>query len=256
MYKARLIMLILMVVQAMFAFTSYASELIEPTIASNGKDFYGYFQSIYKTKKDTYNQSKTNSRCALDFAKACFEFAEFATNKTQRAELANEGIEAAKNILQVEPDNGEAHYWLAMNLAQLSRTKGWSALKIVKEMEHEYLRAIELIPSVEYAGPHRLLGLLYRDAPGWPISIGSKQKSKYHLEQAVKLAPEFPDNQIFLIESYLQWGEKSAAVAQYKKALPLIEKARNTFTNEYWNASWADWTASLKKLSDKLKISN
>ena len=83
-------------------------------------------------------------------------------------------------------------------------------------MEHEYLRAIELIPSVEYAGPHRLLGLLYRDAPGWPISIGSKQKSKYHLEQAVKLAPEFPDNQIFLIESYLQWGEKSAAVAQYK----------------------------------------
>ena len=130
MYKARLIMLILMVVQAMFAFTSYASELIEPTIASNGKDFYGYFQSIYKTKKDTYNQSKTNSRCALDFAKACFEFAEFATNKTQRAELANEGIEAAKNILQVEPDNGEAHYWLAMNLAQLSRTKDGAPLKL------------------------------------------------------------------------------------------------------------------------------
>ncbi len=256
MYKARLITLILIIVQAIFAFSSYASELVEPTLSSNGNVFYGYFQSIYKNKKDTYNQSKTNSRCALDFAKACFEFAEFATNKTQRAELANEGIEAAKNVLQVEPDNGEAHYWLAMNLAQLSRTKGWSALKIVKEMEKEYLRAIELNPFVDYAGPHRLLGILYRDAPGWPISIGSKQKSKHHLGQAIKFAPEFPDNHIFLIESYLKWGEKSAAVDQYKKALPLIEKARGALTEDYWKASWADWTARLKKISDKLKISN
>jgi hypothetical protein len=67
------------------------------------------------------------------------------------------------------------------------------------------------------------------------------------------LAPEFPDNQIFLIESYLKWGEKSEAVAHYKNALPLIEKARNVLTGEYWNASWADWTVRLKKISDKLK---
>jgi hypothetical protein len=175
MFNAKLKTALILIAVVIYGFSIYASELVEPTLSSNGKQYYNYFESNYENKRDSYNLSKTNSRLALDFAKACFEFAEFATNKTQRAELANYGIESSKNVLQTEINNGEAHYWLAMNLAQLSRTKGWSALKIVKEMEYEYLRAIELNPTVDYAGPHRLLGILYRDAPGWPISIGSKQ---------------------------------------------------------------------------------
>ncbi|MGC8744904.1 MAG: tetratricopeptide repeat protein [Verrucomicrobiia bacterium] len=237
-----------------FALNLYGSELVEPTISSNAKQFYYYFHSRYEKVKTEYDSAITNSNLALRFAKACFEFAEFATNSSQRAYLAEQGIVAAKSVLEKEPQNGEAHYWLAMSLAQLARTKGWGALKIVNEMEKEYLKAIELNPEIDYAGPHRLLGLLYRDAPGWPISVGSKHKAKYHLQQAVKLAPNFPDNQLFLIESYIKWGEKSEAIKQLKEAKPLIENARGVFTGEYWSASWTDWNSRLKKILDKLKI--
>ncbi len=242
------------IINILISFNLVSSDLIEPTLSANAGHFYHYFNSIYIKMKTGYESDPTNSQSALKFARACFEFAEFATNSTQRALLANEGIKAARWVLENQPQNGEAHYWLAMNLAQLSRTKGWGALKIVNEMEKEYLKAIELSPEIDYAGPHRLLGLLYRDAPGWPLSIGSKQKAKYHLQQAVKLAPDFPDNQLFLIESFIKWGEKSEAIRQYNQAKIIIQNAKNVFTGDYWAASWEDWNSRLKKVSDKLKV--
>lgn len=249
-----IILTLLLTYQAFFVYSLFASELVEPTISLNAKQFYNYFQSIYETSKQALSNAPSNAQCVLRFAKACFEFAEFATNSHQRAELAEQGIKVTRELVNSDPSNGEAHYWLAMNLAQLSRTKGWSALKIVGEMEKEYLKAIELSPKVDYAGPHRLLGLLYRDAPGWPISIGNRQKARHHLQQAVKLEPNFPDNQLFLIETYIKWGEKSEAIKQYQAAKPIIEEAKKIFTGEYWAASWADWDSRFKKISGKLKI--
>lgn len=234
----------------------FGSELIEPTISAGGGSHFDYYLSIYENAKNARKNAPDDIGNALRFARACFDLAEFATNSAHRAHLANEGIEVCKELLNKNANNGEVHYWLAMNYAQLARTKGWSALKIVNEMEKEYLKAIELKPDVDYGGPHRYLGLLYRDAPGWPLSIGSKTKARKHLEEAVKIAPEFPDNQLFLIESYLKWSEKKLAQEQLAQAKKFIEQARKKFTGREWQASWEDWENRLKKIETKLKLSN
>ncbi len=78
---------------------------------------------------------------------------------------------------------------------------------MVREMEREFKTADDLDEHFDYAGPERCLGLLYRDAPGWPISIGSRHKAREWLEQAVKLAPDYPENQLNLVESYWQWTD-------------------------------------------------
>ena len=65
-----------------------------------------------------------------------------------------------------------------MNLGQLARTELLGALKLVKEMEREFKTAADLDKQFDYAGPERCLGLLYRDAPGWPASIGSRRKAR------------------------------------------------------------------------------
>jgi hypothetical protein len=88
------------------------------------------------------------------------------------------------------------------------------------------------------------LGVLYRDAPGWPVSIGSRAKSRRHLEKAVELFPDYPGNQIHLLESRLVWGEMS----QVRKRIPAVEvilkSARTNLTAEAWAASWAEWDRS------------
>lgn len=70
------------------------------------------------------------------------------------------------------------------------------------------------------------------------------------------MAPEFPDNQLFLIESYLKWSEKKLTEEQLKNARPLIESARSTFKGKEWEASWEDWNNRLKKIESKLKAKN
>lgn len=232
------------------------SELIEPTLPVTNSNYSTYYLKQFESARQSYYSGSNDVNIIINFGKSAFEWAEFATNKTQRAQIASEGISACKRGVELAPSNGAVHYWLAMNLAQLARTKGWSALKIVKEMETEYLTAITLQPEIDYAGPHRLLGLLYRDAPGWPLSIGNKQKAKFHLETAVKLCPDFPDNQLFLIETYLMWGDKKSAQKQFEIAKKIMEDAKKKYVGEQWLASHADWDARWQKILKKLNPDN
>src|SRR5690348_4698456 len=70
-----------------------------------------------------YQSQPQDAKAAWQFARACFDLAEFATNKTQRADLAEQGIAAARHVLAQDPKSGPAHYYLGLNLGQLARTR-------------------------------------------------------------------------------------------------------------------------------------
>ena len=189
-------------------------------------------------------QSNTNDfAAAWHFARACYDFADFATNDTERATLAVRGIAASRQLLGRQPKSAPGHYYLGMNLGQLARTEILGALKIVKEMEREFKTANDLDEHFDYAGPARCLGLLYRDAPGWPTSIGSRRKAREWLERAAKLAPDYPENYLNLIESRLNWNERTGAESERKTLDALWPKAQTNFVGQAWEPSWADWTA-------------
>jgi tetratricopeptide (TPR) repeat protein len=184
-----------------------------------------------------------NSTNAWQFARAAFDFAEFSTNDTQRADLANQGIAACRALVAREPKTAAGHYYLAMNLGQLARTELIGALALVKEMEHEFKMAAELDARLDYAGPERNLGLLYREAPGWPASIGNQPNARSFSEQAVRLAPDYPENHLDLIESYLKWNQPDDAKKEMNALNSLWPVARTNFTGEKWESNWADWSA-------------
>ncbi len=175
------------------------------------------------------------------FARACFDLAEFATNSAQRASIAEQGIAASRRLVARKPESASGNYYLAMNLGQLARTKLLGALKLVSEMETLFLRVTELDANFDYAGPHRCLGLLYRDAPGWPASVGNRKKSRLHLERAVALSPDHPENQLVLLESQLKWGLEKEARASLDEVAKVLRVARDRLAGERWQADWADW---------------
>lgn len=184
-------------------------------------------------------------------ARTAFEWAEFARHDEQRATLAERGIDTARAAVTRAPTNGAAHYWLAMNSGQLARTKILGALKLVREMEEEFLLAITFDELTDFAGPNRFLGVLYRDAPGRPASIGNKAKAREHLERAVFLRPDFPENQLLLLESLEKWSDK----AGFEQQLPVTEKvlteARLKFTGAEWAQSWQDWDLRFAQIKAK-----
>ena len=208
-------------------------------------------ERLYREARQRCQREPQSVEAAWQFAGACFDWAEFATRDPQRADLAQRGIDASRHALERDAKLGAAHYYLALNLGQLARTKSLSALKLVSEMEVEFKRAIDLQGGFNYAGPHRALGTLYRDAPGWPTSIGNRNKARLHLHKAVELGPDFPENRINLLESQLKWGEKKAVRAAIPAVEEVLAAARKKLTGDEWAGSWQDWDDRWPKLKVK-----
>lgn len=198
--------------------------------------------------REVWQKTPADRDAAWQFARACFDLAEI--DDTNRATIASEGIEACRKALQRHTNAGN-YYYLALNFGQLASTKKLGALKLVGEMEAALKKAIELDPKFDFAGPHRTLGMLYRDAPGWPASIGSRAKAKQHLLKAIELAPDYPDNHISLIEFHVEWGELKSARAAISRAESPLRQARLKFMGQRWRNSWRDWDHRWERIRRK-----
>jgi len=223
-------------------------------LANDGdtNDFAAIARAEFYRTQQQFQSNTNDATAAWEFARACFDFADFATNDAEHAAIALQGIAACRQAIARAPKSAQAHYYLGQDLGQLARTETLGALKIVKEMEREYKTAIKLDGHIDYAGPERSLGLLYRDAPDWPMSIGSRRKARDWLAQAEKLAPEYPENHLNLAESFLQWHERAAAERELQELDALWPAARKKLTGPAWERSWADWSARREALRKNL----
>lgn len=227
------------------------SGLATPMVADDAS-FAPFYERLYRESEAALHSNPTNVTAAWQFARACFDWAEFASNDTQRATIARRGIEAARTATRLSPDEVAGHYYLGLNLGQLAQTLRLSALGLVDEMEGALKKARELDAQFDFAGPDRCLGLLYRDAPGWPISVGSRSKARQHLERARELAGDYPDNQLNMLESWLKWGDEEKVRAALQTVESVLEKARKTLTGERWGTAWADWEKRWLRIQAKV----
>ncbi len=209
-------------------------------------------QRNYDAARRRYEANTNDDQAACQLGRACFDRAEFPRDNAERASLANEGLAACRKVVAHQPNLAAGHYYLGLNLAQLARTKSLGALPLVSQMESEWQMSIVLDEKIDYAGPDRYLGQLYREAPGWPISLGDAGKARKLLLRAVKLSPNIPENHLNLIESYLAWNEKSAAARAAEKLRQRWPAARQEFAGEYWEDSWKDWNQRLDKIQARL----
>jgi tetratricopeptide (TPR) repeat protein len=222
------------------------------TVCAQSNDvFLAYAQKTLEAARERYHHEPTNAEAAWQFGRACFDRAEFAVNDTERAKLAVEGIDVMRRLVAREPKLAAAHFYLAMNLGQMARTKLLGALKIVEEMEEEFKEARDLDEHFEQAGADRNLGLLYFQAPGWPASIGNKAKARKYLERAVVVAPDSPENHLNLLEAYIAWDDKDGVRRELKAIKDMWPQAQKKFTGEAWASSWADWNKRRGELESK-----
>jgi hypothetical protein len=139
-----------------------------------------------------------------------------------------------------------------MNLGRLADTKrNLGALKIVDEMEREFKAAHDLDERFDYSGSDRNLGLLYWQAPNI-VSIGSRTKARQHLQRAVDLAPELPENRLNLIEAFLKWGDRTPAAREFKALEDFWPEAHKKFAGIEWTSSWNDWNVRFAVAKKKI----
>lgn len=210
-------------------------------------------ETAYREARTARFDHPTNVTAAWQFSRACFDRAFATETKSLRAAFAEEGIAAARAATAADPKSAPGFYYLALNVGQLASTKTLGALSLVKDMEEHLLHARTLDKAFDYGGPDRTLGLLYRDAPGWPLSVGSRKQARQHLETALKTAPDYFENRLNLLETLLEWRDQPGAMAEYRRTAALLPIARKQFTGPDWEASWADWDRRWPEAEDRAR---
>ncbi|MEO6034127.1 MAG: hypothetical protein ABIQ35_02615 [Verrucomicrobiota bacterium] len=226
----------------------------ESSIATNQLSISGRARQRFFEAQTELRAHPEIDEVAIKFARNAFDWADFSSDNHSREEIALQGIEACRALIERRPKSAAGHYYLALNLGQLAQTKSLGALKLVSEMEKEFQIARGLDEDLDFAGPDRGLGLLYSEAPGWPTSIGSRSKARNHLQRAVLLKPNYPENRLTLLEAYLKWSDQTGSSHEFQALKELWPDAKKEFSGEQWESSWVDWNKRWGKIQARLPI--
>ena len=184
-------------------------------------------------------------------ARICYLLADRTTDQEKKERYAAEGVRWAEIALteRIEPI-GAVHYYLAVNLGIAVRQHATLAVKNLKRLEEELLRAKELDPGEEQGGPLRVLGMLYLMAPPWPKGIGDGDKALELLKEAVQSYPGYPLNHAFYAQALWDLDEEDA-IDQVKKHL---QKSRELVEKGDWGGARERWIKEIDKIAAEAEI--
>ena len=138
-----------------------------------------------------------------------------AEDSRERTNFFDQGVRFGKEAITLNPRALYGNYWYASNLGLLGLCRGiMTSLKSIDPMRKSMEIVLQVNERFYFGGPHRALGRLFHQAPGWPISIGKKAKALDHLERAVEIGPNFFHNRLFLAELYIDIHKKKQAKEQ------------------------------------------
>jgi tetratricopeptide (TPR) repeat protein len=151
--------------------------------------------------------------------RTCFVLGQLAP-EAQAMAYYQQGQSYAETLIREEPNRVESHYWLALNLCGQAEVGGkLLGRRLLPSIVEELRRAVALDAAYDQAGAHRVLGRIYYEAPGWPLSVGDMQKSRQHLQAAVRLAPGTSTNHLYLAQTLLRLQETGLARQELAQVL-------------------------------------
>ncbi len=141
-------------------------------------------------------------------------------SRSEKLELLNEGISAAKKAVALRPNGAEGHFWLGANDGLYAEAGSmWAGLRMVDTIQAEMETVARLDADYEQAAGLRTLARIYYRAPYF--KGGDKRRSVVLLEECLKRYPENSLTMLYLADSYLAVGQRDAARQQLEKILRL-----------------------------------
>ena len=154
-----------------------------------------------------------------------------------RSEHADAAIVVCNTAIDEDPERVEGYYYRAIATGLFAQENTLYGPDAMGQIRTDARRAIELDASFEGAGPHRVLGGLYLEAPGPPSGVGSLRRALRELETAERLAPDHPDNALLLAKAYLDANRDLDRARTLVERLPaLIEQNDDPSNRRLWQS--------------------
>ena len=180
---------------------------------------------LLRSEEDLKNATCERTNCLVHAARAAYLLGELSP-RDEKQKYFEKGKGYGETLAKEQPAWADGHYWLGMNLCGLAEIGGARrGLKLVPHIIEEMEHTIGVNPAYEQAGAHRVLGRIYYECPGWPLSVGDMHESLKHLTKAVALAPDNSTNHLFLAETLLKLGKKAEAHRELEQVLKATRHA-------------------------------
>jgi tetratricopeptide (TPR) repeat protein len=164
----------------------------------------------------------------------------------RKEEYAQKGIDRAKEAVGADPGRVEGAYYLATTTGQYAYVKRIKAKDLVPQVLDAAKKAVAVDEKYDHAGPLRLLGSLYAQAPEPPTSVGDHEEGVKVLKKAVQLAGAYPQNHLLLGDALRINDQLDEAEAEYQRVL-------NAQPTGLWGHFLAKWQ---RQAEDGLKRVN
>ncbi|MBE3072351.1 MAG: hypothetical protein IMZ67_05190 [Acidobacteria bacterium] len=165
--------------------------------------------------------------------------------EAERRQQYEQGIEAARAAIALEPNKVEGHYWSSANMGMMAESFGiLNGLKYRKPVREEAEKALKIDQGYRQGSAYRVLGRWYFKVPG--LLGGSRDKSVENLQKALSYNVNSTVTSYFLAETLLDMGKKAEARAALQKVIDA------PFDPEFTPED-KDWKAAARKLLPTIK---
>lgn len=136
--------------------------------------------------------------------------------------FALEGIKYAQQGMQSDSKSAPCLYYQAICLGLYSQLHTLTSMGRIQQMLESGKKAAEIDGSFSNAGPHRLLGYVYLQAPE-SLGIGDLDLAIEHFTKAIELAPNYSGNLVARAQVHIEEDELEEA----KKLLQQVLSRQN-----------------------------
>ena len=154
---------------------------------------------------------------ARKLGRADYWLGEHAPEAERRAAF-EEGIEAGRKAIALQPNLPDGHFWAAANMGGLAESFGLrQGIKYRKPIKEGLETALRLDPAFLQGSADRALGRWYFRVPR--LFGGNHTEAERHLRESLKYSPNSSASLYFLAELLLDDGRKNEARAELQKVL-------------------------------------
>ena len=165
----------------------------------------------------TLTADPRNFEAAWKLARADYWLGGHVPDRERRAFL-EQGIEAGRKAVAVEPNRPEGHFWIAANMGALAESFGLrQGIKYRKAIKEELDTVLRLDPRFLDGSADRALGRWYFKVPR--LLGGNPKLAEAHLRASLTYDPANTATHFFLAELLLDEGRTGEARAELQRVL-------------------------------------
>jgi tetratricopeptide (TPR) repeat protein len=199
--------------------TAQEQNLIERADSYFGKR---HVEENYHKALELYKQAVTqtgNYEAYVKYARAlAFQGRFMEKDEDNKEEIFTKCINAADKAMGLKEKIIEALFLKGMCHGERANVD--TSLSDAGKARDLMFQVIEQNPTFQEGMAYTILGKIYHELPGWPISFGDDDKSIQFLRKALSISPTNRYNYLFLVEVLLNEGYEKEAKQKLEKVFP------------------------------------